>query len=316
MKNYLKAEIKYGIYSKLYIKVIILFCILICASQFLAYAATIDMNDNYNRKVKRYDGDIETMMKDLERGYNVITSDDGMLESIENPIAYYKSELDRYVNYMHPQNAFAQIQEITSVISMLVFSVFGALYVAKDDKYRIKKLKTIRLSKFTYIKYKQISMIVSAFIIMIAGFIFGIISNIVYYSIIKTKVDMSIIEIEKPSIDIKTELIRLLIVVLVMLIFLELGALLATIFKSSTMSVCIMCAYLFVLQINVKYGLSQCVQFLYDKFFDMNGIITVNLAYDNYNIGSVLAILLSVLAVSVIGSMFVENKRSSFETIN
>ena len=316
MKNYLRSEIKYGIYSKLYIKVITLFCILICASQFLAYAATIDMNSNYNRKVKSYDGDLEAMYKDIEAEYSIDISDDGMSGAIKNPIAYYKSELDRFVNYIHPQNAFTQVQEITSVISMLVFSVFGALYVAKDDKYRIKKLKTIRMGKFTYIKYKQISMIVSAFIIMIAGFIFGIVSNIVYYSIIKTKVDMSIIEIEKPSIDIKMEIVRILIVVLVMLIFLELGAFLATIFKSSTMSVCIMCAYLFVLQINVKYGLSQCVQFLYGKFFDMNGIITVKLAYDNYNMGIILAILLSVLAVSVIGSMFIENKRSAFEATN
>ncbi len=316
MKNYLKTEIKYGIYSKLYLKTLVLMCVLICGFQYLHYSEIMYVEHDYNRKVKSYDGNLEAMYEDIEAEYSIDIREDGSMGVIENPIAYYKAMLDKYVNYAHPQNALAQIEEIFSGISMVVFSVFGALYIAKDDKYRIKKLKTIRMSKFTYIKYKQISMIVSAFIIMIAGFIFGIISNIVYYSIIKTKVDMNIIEIEKPIIDIKTEIIRILIVVLVMLVFLEIGAFLATIFKSSTMSVCIMCAYLFVLQINVKYGLSQCIQYLYDKFFDLNGVVSVNLAYNNYNIGIVLAIMLSVLVVSVVGSIFIENKRSSFEAVN
>ncbi|MBE5926682.1 MAG: hypothetical protein E7270_06935 [Lachnospiraceae bacterium] len=316
MKNYLKSEIKYGFYSKLYYKMFALICILVCGIQFINYSAVMEMKGNYDRKVEFYNGDIEAMQEDLNGEFKVTVSADGKSGMIENPILYYKTMLSQYVSYIHPDNVITQLEEMSLIIIPIVFSLFGAIYVSLDDKYRMKKLKTIRNSKFSYIKMKQISMLVSALMIAVSGVVFGIISNRIFFMLVKNKIDMSLVDISLSKTDLKTEFARLSIILLSIFVFLELGALLAAVFRNSTMSVCIIFAYLYILHIPGKYELLNCINYLYDKFFDFKGIVNVELAYDNFNFAIVLCELILLVLISIVIKFYIETKRSSFEAIN
>ena len=101
-----------------------------------------------------------------------------------------------------------------------------------------------------------------------------------------------------------------------MIVFLELGAAIATLFRNSTMSVCIIFAYLYILHIPGKYELLNCINYLYDKFFEFKGIINVELAYENYQFGLVLVELFAIVIVTILIKFVVETKRSSFEAVN
>lgn len=314
MKKCLVMNIKYGWYSKRILWIVLFTLVLLMGIQVINYSEVKDTFDGYNKKIEFYKDDPKGMEEEFSSGYTISMSEDGKSGVIENPLPYYKEQLNQYIYTASPVNALAQMQEASVIIFPIIFGIFGAICSTVDSKYKMNKIKKIKYSKNTYFVAKHLAMYLEYIIIVIVAFILGKLSNFIIYERIKKMIPVNDFQEYAPvKCNMQTHIYRWILILVVGLVFMEIGAGIAVLVKHSIVAIIAVFLYLYIVPVLGKWDLKNVMYYSYKKLFDLKGVINVQSACQGTNsFISVCSIFIVFLASLILGYVF-EIKRSSYE---
>lgn len=310
MKRYIKQELLYGINSKIYYMITIILVILFGCILFMNYDSVTETYKDYERTESYYKENNIDIQKDLEGSYE--TQGDESNKTISNPILYHKENLCRYIYAASPKYTLTQLIEASVLLFPLVFGVLGMILATNDFKYRTIKLKTVRMGKNCFGISKQLSLAFVIFIILAISLTISYFIGCFMYSRLSGIVPVELFT----TVDVPTKspmIVKFIFAYVTAFIFAEIGYSLGIMFKNMVVAMISMTAYMFILPNLGRFDFKNSIFFFQKKVFDFHGVISVQSPTDT---SSLLAgsIIFSIVAVLIITSMIILNKRSSFES--
>lgn len=312
MKNCLLKEIFHLYYSGRLFVAVFVFLLLFIGGEMLNFQAvknnidSLEISYEYHRKMgsdkERIDNLIyeEYEYSEIENGYG-----------IKNPFGYYWNQICQKEYASSPNYAIQQSLENIISLAPILFTIIGAIYGSFDFKYGVNKTKISRDGKTSYFFSKQIVMISEAFGLCILSALFAFITSFVTRHLSTSALaGYSFDNVFVPKENTQYFLC-ILITVLVVLMFLEIGFCFAFICKTPSVPVIVVVLYWYVCPVLGKYEPRNLVSMLTGKHFLFYGWV-VNKGFYNVNEFLCFLILFSITIGSFVLSYFVSQKRSSF----
>ena len=123
IKECINQEFRCGINSKIYYITLILLSLLFGIILFMNYNAVIDTHEAYLKYENYYKSNGLDLESDLKGEYKVEKHERG--ERIENPIAYYKESVGKYLYSASPKYLVSEFLESSTLFFPLVFGILG-----------------------------------------------------------------------------------------------------------------------------------------------------------------------------------------------
>lgn len=246
MKDLIRIDLKYLVYSKLLLWICLGASLCIIVSMTMSYKFTKSSLDSYNN-VYEYlvdiGADIET-----EKNTDYVVYSNG---TIENPLSYDIEQVEDALFYIHPKNSLTMFGEVCTLFFPIFAFIVGILLVSYDEKNKTRKLKITNYGKIKYGCSKQLSGILSITIVLVFSFIVMLISSCIVYSIIKKNYSISMFIIR--DLNLKKYLFQLVFTLISTVFYFELGYYICNIFHCYIFAVIFISLISFFLPALFKY---------------------------------------------------------------
>lgn len=314
MKNCIQENLKYLFYSKKIMYLTIFSVVLLVGLQILNYFSVKEYYDEYNKKYETYEKQGFDAEEEAEEEYSFSVNNDGGSGSINNPLSYYKELTEKYLYSISPKNAIAQMQEISIVLFPLILVILSVIITSLDRKGKTHKIKKIKYSKKQYFISREITIYLASLLILTITFIVGKVTNFIIYQIAMNKMDLgNFLEYNSPVPSLKTYFIRWILLFAFATVILELSSVISNIFKSPSIGIIIVFIYFFVINLKQKWDLNNSIHYLYKKYFDLNGIISINSYKKGINNYSCALVIGVIVLISFAANYIIEKERSGFD---
>lgn len=273
MKKYMNQEIIYGLKSKVYYIFIALLSFMFAGILYYNFTAVENTYEKYQYYINYYkdnDLDVEAALNDT---YKVQKDDSGGM-TIDNPLLYSKTLLEKYIYASSPKYALSQMLESSIILFPIIFFLFGSITATTDFKYNTNKLKTVRINKQKLNLLKQISLFLASLIIIIISLIIGLLTSFILYGILANEIPLENFNISNTPAN--TALgYKLIYGFVIAIVFSELGYTLGYIFKNIVVGFCGITIYEFILPLLGKYDLKNIWYYLGKRIFTYCGCIRI-----------------------------------------
>ena len=267
MKNLIKADIRYFLISKSILWIILLFGILCSANSFMCYQyanQSLQQYKNTYNYMEESGADIEAeLSKDyiLHEGNN-----------IENPLSYFKEQAEKSMYNISPQNILASFGESCTIFAPIIAVLVATLLVSQDEKNKTARLKVARNGKTRFMISKQISGILLLLTIVFVGLGLTAILNNMFYNDLQSKADVPPLAINLTQ---ENNILHYIIyVILVTVIFFEIGYTISNIFHCYTAITIVVSIISFFAPPFIKYDPINLKCFFENKIFLFEGVVT------------------------------------------
>lgn len=313
MKNCIQENLKYLLYSKKILYLTIFSIAILLGVQVLNYFSVNEYYDEYNKRFETYSAQGFNAEEEANQEYSFSGAEDGSSGTLNNPLAYYKDMTEKYVNSISPPNAITQMQEISVILFPLILVILSVMITSMDRKGKNYKIKKVKYSKKQYFFARELTIYIASTLILTITFLFGKIANYIIYRVAMNKMELEgFFVYDLKTTSLKILVIRWIILLLFVIVIVELSSVVSNIFKSSGVGIVTLYIYFFVINWKQKWDLNNSIHYLYKKYFDMNGIVTINSYKVGINNYSCLLIIGILILVSFTINYFVEIKRSGF----
>lgn len=309
LKKSLKQEFQYGIYSKTYFYILLFLTLLFSIISFINYNAVTDSYNEFLYTVDYYEENNLNIEEDLEKDYNVSDEED----LIENPIAYSKDRVSRYIYTASPKYAGIQFLEASFSFFPIVFGMLGLSVAVSDYKYKTIKIKSVRENKRNIGLAKQVSLVISSFIILISSLILSYFINFYFYYQIVKKIPVT----EFNSFNIESDnniFLGFIFAYIISIIFSNIGYTLGILFKNSYIGIIFLSIYNFIMPNLGVFDFKNSLYYIGNRIFNFYGVVDLEIATKASTLPISIVMLFCIFIISFIINIFIITKRSSFES--
>ncbi|SHG16328.1 hypothetical protein [Ornithinibacillus halophilus] len=310
IRKFFKQEIDYGIASKNYVYMIGFLCVLFGVTLFLNYSSVQETHENYLATIDYYEKNGLDVEADLESSYDVEEFDGGGI--IENPIAFHRQMLSQYIFAASPEYTLSQLLESSVLYFPIVFGVWGLILATNDIRFRTIKLKTVRMSKKTFVLTKYLSIAFSSLLFMLAAISISFVVGWIMFQILSNNVPIS--EYKGESLPSSTGIFnKMLFGYILALVFAVIGYTFGTVFKNMYIGMVAIIVYMFLLPNLGSFDLKNAIYYFANQLFDFYGVVNVEPPVETNFVISILVVLVLFIIAYFINLIIVQ-KRSSFES--
>lgn len=307
IKNCLEEELKYIYFSKVFYTILITLIFFFLVILFMNYQSVVDINNQYSASIEYYKENNLDIEEDLSQNYSIIKEKEG--NTIENPLAYYKSILGQFIYAASPQYTSSQLLEASIIIFPAVFGLFGLFVGSYDLKYKTVKIKGVRFSRLNYALSKQLALLIGSITILTIGLIVSIIFGKIMFVLLRNNINLEPFTV----ILQKRDLIPKIIFGYVMsILYTKIGYTLGLFFKNIAVGIVVIIGYVYIVPNLGKFDLKNSIQLLAIKVFDFYGIVSVDKYHETKTIYSIFIILVTFIILSIIEYFTIKN-RSMYE---
>lgn len=309
MLNNIKNEIKYGLFSKVYIFAIIICVAYICLTLFSNVWQLKSNYQLYQRTYSNYIKNGEDVNASLKKNYHIDQKQEAgnQIETIDNPLKY---DYDNVVHSLYLTSSdYIPIQSLegsTFALFTILFGIIGVYSISCEYRY-----KTVKLKASIYDWNKIIFSKMCSGFIAITGII--LISLIIsyFFGLIIRNVNVNSIEFSaftvSPVINKSNLFIQFLFSISVSYLFYLIGVCLGAIFKNVWIPLVAILAYNLVIPNLGKYDLKNVISVLGHKIYNFQGSQTLYNPISVSTWASVIVILM-IAFISVLLTFFVSKK--------
>lgn len=306
IKNCIKHDLKYSIFSNIYTIFLSILCLLFGIVLFMNYNAATDTYTSYNNSKAYYEKNNIDM--DESAPYEIIQNEDTSI-TISNPIAYYKEKVGQYIYAASPNYTISQMLETSVLFFPLFFGVLGLIYATFDFNYKTIKVRTIRSSKNDYSISKHFVLIFSSVFLLSIALILAKLIGLLMFQLLKNSIP---IDNFNYSLDNSHSiLIKYIFGCIVAICFAEIGYTLGIIFKKCFIGSILIAIYSLFFNNIGKYDLNNSIKELAKNIFDFYGVINIGTTRFISVTESILVISF-VIIFCLITSVLIIRKRTSF----
>lgn len=304
MKELIKIDIKYFLYSKCFLSVCLGFILCVLAPVGLSYqfskSSLHSYEFTYNYMVETGE-DVEA-----EKNKDYIINEYG---TIQNPLAYDIEQSEHALFYMNPKNGITLFGEICTALFPIFAFIVGILLVSYDEKNKTKKLKVTNYGKLKYGYSKQVSGLIIITFLLIISFAVMIAVSSFAYSVLQKNHDFSPFVIR--TLDFKDYLLQIIFTFISAFLFFELGYFICNIFHCYIFSVIAISLFSFFLPPLFKYDFTNVKNKIERQFFDFNGVVNIGKGFP-ISLSTALIEAVVLLSAFAIINYIVDNKRSAY----
>ena len=304
MKKLIKADIMYMLVSKSFLWICILFAFFLVAHSWMSY-------DYVCRSFRQYEKTYNYMIEvdaniDEQLDIDYIIHDDG---SIENPLSFFKEQLEKSVSAIHPNNLFTNFAESCTLFLPIIAVLVAIVLVSYDEKNKTARLKITRNGKFCFDFSKQITGIVFMSFIILLALVFFVFLNLVVYNKIKSSFDITIVE--RFFFGSNNIFYQMLYTFLVAIIFFEIGYTISNVFHCYTAIAVIITIYSFWAKPIFKFDPINLKCYFESKIFNFEGVVS---ATSPIPISSASAIIMVIVIMMILlcVNLLALTKKSAF----
>ncbi len=266
MKNLIRTEIKFFIYSKVLIGLALLFGFFMFATSWMSYQFCDSSLKQYNH-LMQYLVDTKADL-DAEKAAQSIVYDDG---TIENPLPYEIDQVENALSNIVPQNSITLFGESCTLFLPIIAFLVGIVLVSSDDKNKTLKLKVASFGKQKTNISKMISgIIILAFLIFIALIVIKL-STAILYSKIQDEYDISTFNIS--IVNSNVQFSQCMFTVCSAVVYLVLGYCISNVFHCYTFIALAISLISFFLPTLFKYDFINAKNTIEKCFFSFNGVV-------------------------------------------
>lgn len=304
MKELIKIDIKYFLYSKCFLSVCLGFILCVLASVGMVYqfskSSLLSYKSTHDMMVK-LEWDVET-----EKNKEYVINEDGV---IQNPLAYDIEQSEHALFYMNPQNGITLFGEICTLLFPIFAFIVSILLVSYDEKNKTKKLKVTNYGKLKYGYSKQVSGLIIITLLLIISFAVMISVSSFAYSVLQKNHDLSPFVIR--SLGFKDYLLQIIFTFISAFLFFELGYFICNIFHCYIFSVIAISLFSFFLPPLFKYDFTNVKNKIERQFFDFNGVVNIGKGFP-ISLSTALIEAVVLFSAFAIINYIVDNKRSAY----
>lgn len=314
MKQLFKHEIKYGLYSKIYLYIVFFLVFLFGIVSFVNYAAVITTYEDFLLTENYYlENDLD-MESALKGEFDV--QEDGNVHLVENPLLYSKEMVGIYIYSLSPKYALTQFLESAFLYFPIVFGTLGLLIAIYDFRYKTIKLKTVRENKLKFGLVKQASLMVSGLFILIVALLISFMINYLFY--LKMSGIVPTAEFPPNLIDeqmTSSLLIKFVFAYIISIIFMTIGYTFGVIFKNMYIGFITIVVYTLILPGGLAVlDLKNSLHYIGNRIFEFYGVLDIDHAKTGTTLLSSIIVLLCAIFLPFLLNILIMKKRSSFET--
>ena len=306
-----KQELSYNIYSKLSFNLVLVLTTLFSLMSLLNIAAVNDIHLQYQNSLRFHEEegvDIETY---LAMDYSFEDNGDGSY-TVTNPLRFDQERLRRHLFASHPAGLIGYLLESSIVLFPLIFATLGLVTAVSDFKYRTIKIKTVRLKKRYLGISKQVSLLLSSFVIFTASLLFAYLIGIFAWEILIDPTLLNEFPIENlPSSS--SVITRLAFGYFLVLFYTIIGYSLGIIFKNILVGIISISVYHFILPNLGIFSVRNSIFYLKHRLFDFYGAVAMEAPLET-NLAVALIVLFTTLFIFIVVNMVLTTMRSSFST--
>jgi len=309
MKQQIKNELMYLLYSKIYIILLLLLCGIFFAILFMNYNSVFDSYDSYVRTKQYYQENNLDIEEDLSGTYTYEKVGDTV--NVSNPILYYKECVGRFLYAASPEYTTSQMLESSILFFPLLFGILGLVVSNNDYKYKTIKLKSVMVSKRDFGIFKQLSIIISSFSILAAALLIAKIAGYLEYSIVCTKLPVSDFYLGG-MLPRSTVFTKVMFGYGIALLYAEIGYTLGIVFKNTLVGAAAIAAYTLAVPNLGKFDLKNSLYYFAHNVFDFYGVISLEASKETSLFAAIsVVVILFILFITV--NMAVITRRSSYD---
>jgi len=272
MKNLIRAEIRYFIYSKSFLILFILFSLCSSATIYMSYqyskSSVFTYNDTYQYIVDT-GADIEK-----EKDMQYVVHDNGM---IENPLSYDIEQAENALFYIAPKNCITSFGESCTLFLPIIAFLIAIILVSYDEKNKTKKLKVANYGKLKFNFSKQLSGILIILLLLILELIIIKVASHIAYSLLQNDNDISPFNIRNSNM--KDSIFQLLYTICSAIVYFELGYCISNIFHCYTFAAILVSIFSFFLPPIFKYDVINIKNTIERNFFDFKGVVDIGVGF-------------------------------------
>lgn len=192
-------------------------------------------------------------------------------EVIENILRYDYENLAYSIYMIKPGQVLSTSLEWVSFIFFpIIFMIYGVYLATYDRKYKTLKMKSIQYNWKHFILSKQLSMYLSAFLMLTISILASYVAGRIFYTIISKEIPIEKFQSIKSPPD-KNIFIQCIIVLFIVIIFSTIGFCLGVICKGILIPTLVFVVYNFSLPILGEYDIRNMIAVLGHKAFNFLG---------------------------------------------
>lgn len=304
----IKQELKYHFFSRnFFLFILILLSMIVITFTTNYFAIKMDYSDYY-QTIQHYQEEDINIEDRLLQGYTIDDQQDGV--SIENPLPYYKSQMEKNLYAMSHFYSPSQVLHVLSTLSSLIFVAIGTFIACNDYKYRTIKVKTVRMNKRTINMSKQITLMLITAILILLSVLLAYLVGFIFFQIIMHNFNMD--GLTWMEMDQKSILpVKILFTFLIAVFYAEMGYCLGLLFKSSLIPILIFATRSMLIPTLDPLDPQNIQLFFANKVFDFYGIALESFPLEVAMIPA-LAVMLGIFVLAASINDVVFCKRSSF----
>jgi len=293
----------YQYFSRLFFILILIVSSLMIWNSFML---TKEVKSNYNLYLRteseyKNDGiDIDKALKspvqtDQKQGANGNT-----IETIDNILRYDYENLTSSIYRIQPNQIVpSSLEWISFIFLPIIFMIYGVYIATYERKYKTLKIKSIQYDWRYFLITKQISLYISALIILTFSTLFSYIAGRFFYVIITKEIPMEQFQVLNAFAD-KNLFVQLIITLFITIIFSTLGFSLGIICKGILIPVLIFVAYNFATPILGTYDIRNMIAVLGHQAFNFSGNFKLFTPSDMPTTTAVLLLIGFILLLTII----------------
>lgn len=304
----IKMELSYAIKSHLLIKFILAIVLLFSLILYMNFKSVESSNLDFQTQLTF----AEEVELELEKDY-IVTSETGKSMEIENPLAYYNFQLDKYLFASSNHYRLSQLLESSTLVFPLVFGVLVSLLATIDFKYKTIKLKGGMFDRRTLAISKHIALLLLTVIILLSGLVISWFIGWLFNKDLQRTLSLAS---GLSEFSLKALPLKIIWTSFLALFFSELGYTLGYLSKSRTVSVIAIFSVFYLLpnyNLQLNYlDISASLKNISVMIYDYLGVIQPTDISDFSLFYSILAISFYVLLMLLL-NYYVSKIRSNFQ---
>ncbi|MEC0275313.1 hypothetical protein [Peribacillus frigoritolerans] len=274
LSNNTLKELKFQHYSKI---LIILFISISLFSIWNLYSQKLTAEYNYKlylQSVDKYANTDESLKEALNSPIDVQSlegEDNTNGEIVSNIVRYdYESVASSVNNLKMERIGSITLEWLTFVFFPFFFGMFGIYIGTYDLKYKTIKIKAVQQNFFLLLFSKQLSMYLSAIIILSSSLLVSYVTGSIFLKMLSDRIPFSEFQLNIQTPD-DNMFLQFLLSLSVAIIYSTLGFYLGLLFKGIIGPTILLISYNFILPVFGEYDLRNLIAVLAHKIFSFTG---------------------------------------------